>query len=563
MGRVDRRQFFVNSGLAVGLTASGSAFRSLAEAASHTWETNKIASSVEETPEIPSSSAGLYNTNLRTLIGMGDEPPGLLDKFGQLDSRHARVRLAMGTPPQIVPVCTIRSLSETEVIPDEKSQGSEIKCSQWLQDGYLPIVETQVHSPRGKVRWLAYASDFGGLKVEYVEIKEASVAHRITLWFPFTTAIKVDEGMVTSGDQLLAVFPPPKRFTVSQAKYNLMTPAAWPLKTPPWGLPVPRPLPDVDPAFSNGRRIYGSRKIDYRFPVEPGKPYQVVVGVVITGREGAELRPGEMVLRLSTGGESDVVDLGTLGSDKPMLCGFMVTPPQGEIRVRSETDPSATAPYRHTLINGIWVFDKPVNLEEVKAGKASKKALFYARCGEEPIGDIACSVVLDYGPQETDSTPHCIRLPYDLKAIDTSKIATVPLDSAKSSAREHWDSMLQRGADFTTGNARFDNLYKTSLMNIFLLRMKYPGMANDGQDLYRIKSGATLYEGGWWYRDGAYLVAALDAAGLSDEAEKSLRLFWQQNLPGIFASYGQQRERSLASAHHRMGRAGASPLGAC
>jgi hypothetical protein len=36
-------------------------------------------------------------------------------------------------------------------------------------------------------------------------------------------------------------------------------------------------------------------------------------------------------------------------------------------------------------------------------------------------------------------------------------------------------------------------------------------------------------------------VTALDLAGHAGEAEKSLRLFWQQNLAGIFASYGQQR----------------------
>lgn len=540
MRKVDRRQFFVKSGLAVGLTASGSTLSSLAEAVSPSGEENQVPSPTREAAEIAKGPAPLYNTNLLTLIGMGDEPTGVLDKFGQLDSRHARVRLAMGAPPHTVPVCTIRSLAESVAIPEEKNQGSQFKWSQSLQDGYLPIVDTEVQSPLGKLRWLGYASDSGDLKAEYVEIKEATAAHRITLWFPFTTEIKVNEGVVTSGDKVLAMFPPPKRFTVSQAKYNLLTPAAWPLTLPVWSNPTPKPLPGVDPAFNSGRRIYAFRTIDYRFPVEPGKAYHVVLGVVITGREGAQLKPGEMMLRLSAGGESSIVDLGSLGPGKPLLHDFVITPSQGEIRVRSETDPSTTTPYRFALINGIWVFDKPVNLEQVKAGKVSDEALFYVRCGEEAIGDLACSVVLDYGPQEKDSPNHAIRLPYDLQASDASKIAAISLDSARSSAREHWDAMIQGGAQFVTGNARLDNLYKASLMNIFLLRMKYPGMANDGQDLYRVKSGATLYEGGFWYRDGAYLVAALDAAGLSAEAEKSLRLFWQPHLPGVFGTYSQQ-----------------------
>jgi hypothetical protein len=299
-------------------------------------------------------------------------------------------------------------------------------------------------------------------------------------------------------------------------------------------------LPGVDPAFNGGRGIYGFRSIDYRFPVDPGRAYQVVLGVVNKGHEGPELKPGEMVLRLSAGSESKVVDVGTAGLGKPVLRDFMITPAESEIRVRSETDPSAADPYRTVILSGIWVFAKPVDLEQVKAGKASEKALFYVRCGKEALADTACSVVLDYEPQKTDFPNHGIRLPYDLKVSDAGKITTISLDSARSSAREHWDSMIQDGAQLITGNARLDNLYKTSLMNIFLLRMKHPGMANDGQDLYRVKSGATVYEGGFWYRDSAYLVNALDAAGLSDQAEKSLRLFWQHNLPGVFGSYGQQ-----------------------
>lgn len=541
MGKFDRRQFLVDSGLVVGLTA-GSAFSSLAEAVSKPVKEIELASSIREATADAQGPEPLYNTNLLTLIGMGDEPAGLLDKFGQLDSRHARVRLAMGAQPHVVPVCNIRSIAEAVANPEEKNQGGQFRWSQSLQDGYLPIVDTTVHSSLGTFRWLEYSSDCGDIKADYVEVREARAPHRITLWFPFTTSITVKEGVVTSGERVLAVFPPPQRLTVSQAKYNLLTPAAWPLDMPPWSdwVPAPQPLPDVDPAFNCGRRIYGFRSIDYRFPVEPGQTYHVVLGLVNTEPEDAPLRPGEMVLRLSAGGQTGVVDLGTLGHGKPLLRDFVIMPSEGEIRVRSECDPSGTDPYRTVQLNGIWVFAQPVDLEQVKAGKLSEKALFYVRCGKEAIGDIACSVVLDYGPQEPDSPIRGIRLPYDLKASEAGRISSIPFNSARASARDHWNSMIQEGTQFITGNPRLDNLYKTSLLNIFLLRMKHPGKANHGQDLYRLKSGATIYEGGFWYRDSAYLVAALDAAGLPDQAEKSLRLFWQSHLPGEFGSYGQQ-----------------------
>ena len=104
---------------------------------------------------------------------------------------------------------------------------------------------------------------------------------------------------------------------------------------------------------------------------------------------------------------------------------------------------------------------------------------------------------------------------------------------------------MSRGAQFTTGDERLDNLYKTSLINIFLLRTKYPGMANQGQDLYVVKPGATIYDA-FWYRDGAYLTAALDVAGHLEEAENSLRLFWQAESPWRLRSLRATGVRRLA-----------------
>ena len=116
---------------------------------------------------------------------------------------------------------------------------------------------------------------------------------------------------------------------------------------------------------------------------------------------------------------------------------------------------------------------------------------------------------------------------------------TLRAGSSKSAAKQRLDLLLQNGAQFTTGDSRLDNLYRTSLLNIFLLRTKYPGAANHGEDLYVVKPGASIYDA-FWYRDGAYITAALDVAGHSEEAEKSLRLFWQSGLPGNFGSYEQQ-----------------------
>jgi len=41
----------------------------------------------------------LCNTNIKTNIGLGDETPGVIDQFGQLDSRNASICLSIGDIP--------------------------------------------------------------------------------------------------------------------------------------------------------------------------------------------------------------------------------------------------------------------------------------------------------------------------------------------------------------------------------------------------------------------------------------------------------------------------------
>jgi hypothetical protein len=515
MMKPDRRQFLVKSGTALGLTVASRGVLPLVNALA-TPGARSNEEPTENATNLSHEKRALYNTNLQTAIGLGDELAGILDKFGQLKARNAEVRLEIGSPPQPL---------------------TKAGWLQSLQDGYLPIVHTEVRTSQGSLRWVAFTSEAEGVKADYVGLEEASRQQQITLWFPRTTSIKVSEGIVTSGDKVLAILPATKVVTVSQAKYNFLTPQARPLEWPwPFGETPAKPLPGLDPAFSGGRSGDLNRPIEYRFPVNTGKTFHVFLGLI--GSEPVE--PGEMLIRLSVNGQSQVADMGLAEAGKSIVREFVVSPEHDEIRVKSECDPSSTAPYRASLLNGIWILDTAAKREEVKAGKLSQQARFYVQCGREPMQDIASSVVIDYGPQEVGSESRWLRLPYDLSEDDSTKAAAISPASARTVTQERWDTLLRAGAEFTTGVKHLDDLYKTSLINVFLLRTKYAGAANNGEDLYVVKPGATVYDA-FWYRDGAYLVAALDLAGHAEEAEKSLRLFWQQNLPGIFASYGQQR----------------------
>ncbi len=510
----DRRQFLVKSGTSLGLTVASPGVLSLVNAfAVPGTDSNQKPTDVVFAP-LAHDKRPLYNTNLQTATGLGDEPPGFLDKSGQLKTRNAEVQVEIGPSHGAV---------------------ANAACSQSLQDGYLPIVTSEVRTPQSYLRWVTFTSEADEVKADYIGIEEAKEGLSVTLWFPQVTSIKVSEGTVTSGDKVLAILPSAKVAKVTQAKYNYLTPEAGPIEWPLAETP-PKPLPGFDPAFSAGRRGFLNRPIEYRFPVASGKTYHVYLGLVNTER----IKPGEVLTRFSVNGESQVVDMGLVGSGKPIVREFVVSSAPEEISVKSECDPSSREPYRGSVLHGIWILETPAKLQEVAAGKLNQRARFYVQCGREDKHDVASSVVLDFGAQKKGTEARWIRLPYDLNLTRASHAASISPQSAQAAAQERWDTLLRAGAEFATGVKRLDDLYKTSLINIFLLRTKYAGAANNGQDLFVVKPGASVYDA-FWYRDGAYLVTALDLAGHAEEAEKSLRLFWQQGLAGIFASYGQQR----------------------
>ena len=305
MIKPDRRQFLVKSGTSLGLTVASPGMLSLVNALAAPGTLNSEEPKNASAVTMPHKNRPFYNTNVHTVIGLGDEPPGFLDKLGQLRAHNAEVQLEIGSPPQAV---------------------AKAGWSQSLQDGYLPIVTSEVRAAQGSLRWVAFTSQADELKADYIGVEEAKEALRVTLWFPLVTSIKVDEGNVTSGDKVLAILPSAKVAGVTQAKYNYLTPEAGPIEGPfvDWGdghlETPPKPLPGFDPAFSAGRSGFLNREIAYRFPVASGKTYHVFLGLVETER----VRPGQVLIKLSVNGESQVVDVGLVESGKPIVREFVV-----------------------------------------------------------------------------------------------------------------------------------------------------------------------------------------------------------------------------------------------
>ena len=525
----NRREFLVGSSMVLGLTANVLApdLFSLMRSAEAS-----AASALNEEPgkdPSPRTAKPPYNTDLRTAIGLGDEPPSTVDNYGQLlwTRRAVYSRMQFGSPLQ----------------PAENAH-----WTQSLLDGYIPVVETHLSLGNSSLQLSAFASDHGDVKADYIEIKNPQTPYRVELFFPYTTSIMLNNGTVTSGDKVLAAFPRPKKSSIRLAKYNLLTPESWSTLHPAWNAYVPRKLqPDVDEAFATSRELYLNRPIEYRFPAQAGKTYHVVLGLFpCADSECPQINfPGWTLLKLSVDSESRCVDYALVPPGQPVLREFMVTPQQNELRVKSECDPSSTGWIRGCEISGIWIFDAPADTAEVITGNLNSQALYYVRCGRESIYDIACSVVLDYEP--APSAESCwIRLPYDTAINDSAALMRISPESARDAVKVRWESFVQKGAEFSTGVLHLDNLYKTSLINILLMRTKYEGRGKGGQDIYVVNPGPNLYNV-FWTRDGSFMMGAFDLAGLPEEAEKSLRLLWDSKLTGTLAVYGQQASGAWAS----------------
>jgi len=459
------------------------------------------------------------NYNGATLIGLGDERPTFLDQYGQVAARNAHILLDLNYP--------VKPLHNDALTPDAE-------WAQWLESGYLPIVRTRVAGHGVAVDWTAFASDYNGIKCDYVLFNNAASPLHLRLLFPNSTSVSVEEDRILSGDQVCAILPGAKVGRTTSAKYNLLSPESWCTDIPRWDPAVPLiEHSGLAKAFNSSRAIYLNRSVAYRIPVSSSLAHHVYLGIITNDRKPA----GELILKLTVNGQSQLLDLGPLGPGNAAILEYEATAQDGALVVSSECDASSMSMSRDCFLNAVWVFGEAVDPNEVKTGSLDSQALVYIPCGHEPATDVAATVEIEYAPAGSNGQ-HLV-LPYGLSRDDAAHAAAISIPEAEAAARNRWESFLDRGAQFKVGVPRLDNLYRTCLLNILLMRTRHSGEANHGEDLYVVKPGASIYDN-FWIRDGSYIVNALGLAGYSEEVEKSLRLFWQPGLKGQFATWGQQ-----------------------
>ncbi len=508
MGRIGRRGFVKAVGLGIGAMRMGGA-RGLP--ATSTVDT--LPSPGQDDMSSPAADPKpLYNVNLQTAIGLGDERASVVDGFGQIKSRNVWIRYEIGTPWR---------------------SSAELKSSQHLEDGYLPIVHTKLRLPQGEFDTVAFSSESGDVKADYWGVDSVQPC-RVTLWFPDFMSVTTANGMVVSQNQVLAGFPSPHKVRATQAKYNCLS-LTDDIPATEIGEKI---FPHIDKAFSSNRHataFIGTGSIRYRFPAANGQTHYVYLGVI----NADAARPGEIILDFYVDGQKQTVDVGLGGPGQPILKEFVAKPQGGAVHVSVECNPSSTNPYRPLFINGIWIFTAPVDSRRIITGELNGQALFYVLCGRESMADLASSVVLEFMPEEAAQGKRWFKFPYETARAEAARLQAASPSASLDATKRRWNSLLDKGASFVVGIPRLDNLYKTSLINLFLLRARRLRGSTSGEAIYVVKPGCTIYDG-FWYRDGSYIANAFNSAGHSNEAEKSLRLFWMSDLDRSLKTLGQE-----------------------
>jgi len=427
------------------------------------------------------------NTNIQTAIGVGDITATVVDRYGQLRRAEWSIQMSVGEAKRPV----------TGWLP-----------SQSLARGYLPIVRTQFPPEAGELSLLCFSSDRGGGAADYLRVKAGNQRVHLLLT-PTAGQPQVKDGAITVDDQLLAVFTPPQKIEVVKPKEGLICEGTTGLAG--WGTPrIP-----CDLAFRNIRVGWEGRTIRYVFPADSEKPSHVYLGFI----ESYWAEPRKRVLDITVNGQKKTLDpIEDTAKDQPIILDFIVEK-AGEIVI--EVVAAAESQDKNSTLAAIWIFDEKVDTRELLLGRMKSKARGYVDCGSrtEKVARSGVVITCDKG------TEAWLRLPIPGQPTGEEKIGPSVGKAALCAAEEKWEAFLSKGSKIILPDEKLNNLYKTSLINLVLLRLHLPQESPE-EDIYVVRPGVTVYAD-FWYRDGAYLCRAFDVAGYPEEAEKSLRLFWR------------------------------------
>jgi hypothetical protein len=422
----------------------------------------------------------LYNFNYQAALGVGDERASIFNYRGELRSRHALVRW---------------------VFAGSRSTPS----SQRLAPGYVPDVESLWNTHAGPARARISSVLWNGQWGDCLETVTTPIPAELQIFFPSYRPLRLEGSRLLSGDDVLVDGLPRNGVSLH-------------LSAPQQAKAAPPPGPLLKPFLNYG--------LEHHFAAKTGNRYYLYWAVALT----RPVPPRKCWFQWLVNDVGEIVLPSNETREHPMLHRFDVTARDNVVRVRCDPDPSVMASTHYRVEHALWMFDHTVDEAALVRGELNETALAHIGWDEGQPG------VLRISFDAFAEGPRTIFLPYALEGRQTRAPSGGPVRSS-----DHWQTVLEKGAVFHSGDATIDNLYRASLINIFLLRTRYRGAGEHGEDLYVVKPGCGVYDN-FWYRDGSYMVTALDRAGLPAEAEKSLRLFWQQSSQSPFKRWVQKAD---------------------
>ena len=297
-----------------------------------------------------------------------------------------------------------------------------------------------------------------------------------------------------------------------------------------------RPEGECDPAFRNIAAGMGGVPIVYRFQVPPGAARTVMLGLCESHWGQAGGRPLSLQVEGTPARTFD--PLAAWGQHRPGVVRFDAVDANGDGRLQVAVYPGPRAPDRNPILNVIWIFppDQAPDPAQVLSGRHSQQAEYYVDVGGErdqllyDSGELAIPVSLP---------PHGSR--------ELTFLVACPGASAPAPGASPWSPPALRRAAA--------DVWQGVLESAGAVRLPQPLLGRWRLALARLLAGrphvdgfcVALGEGGALDRPAqtpaAQVIAALDLAGCPQEAERMLRLYWDQPLPPPLAAWAPEGGR--------------------
>jgi len=247
--------------------------------------------------------------------------------------------------------------------------------------------------------------------------------------------------------------------------------------------------------------------------------------------EGYWHQAGQRILELRVEGAAPVkVDTWAAHRNQPFVLKFDARDVNSDGKLTIESVAAPEAKDQNSILNVVWIFspEAKVDSKQLLKGTLDKQALAVYDCGEDEFKERFLA------SDEFTLAPGASRTWYALAPAGPS--APPRYDQAFAALRKatlaFWRKFYGSLARYEVPSKAVEDLYYASVANIVIT-------ADRVGDFFVVKPGEGIYDM-FWYRDGAYLVQALDYAGLPKLAAEAVKLFYSQGVPPDY-EYARQK----------------------